>query len=132
MKALLYLRAKELAKNGTSQSTREQTSQKSEQKGQDPPKTGLLQSPPFITHAALCNMTLSDERASLMVMGRCNDSSDNSIASSCVAEALVVNGTGRMKSIDPVTVQVALWQVDAAQKVNFSRSWYIPPTTLHL
>lgn len=77
-------------------------------------------------------MTLSDDCASLVVVGRSNDGSDDSIASPRVAEASVLKGIGRMKSIDPVTVQMSLQQSDAVQYFIFFRSWCIARTTLHL
>lgn len=73
---------------------------------------------------------MSDDCASLVVMGHRNDGSDGHIAFSSVGEALVLGGFAKTESIDPVTVQKALWQGDVAKKFTFSRSWCVQRPTL--
>lgn len=77
-------------------------------------------------------MTLSDDRASMVVIGLCDDGSDDSIASPRIAEAAGLKDIGGVKSIVSVTVLYALKRGDAAQNFTFSRSWCIPHSTLYL
>lgn len=95
-------------------------SRKCGQKALETPETDRLQTLPFISEEDTCHITLSDERASLVVIGRRDDGSDESLESPCIAEASVLKGIGRMKLVDPVTVLVAIRQGDTAQKFTYS------------
>lgn len=124
--------AAEKARTSPSKSTRAQIAQQGEaQKQQQPPaKTaGRLAN----THGtAACDITLKDDNATLPCIGRCDDGADESIASPRLAEAAVLSGIGKLKKINPVTVQVALKDQSDAQKFKFSREWAVPRLVLHL
>lgn len=138
-KAHLEQRVKELAKDGPLKTKHGHGSQKGKlesqktvPKSQDPPKTGHLQTPPFVTDKANCNMILSDESTALNVIDRCEDGSDYSLAYLRVAESSVLRGIGKIKWTDTVKIQVALRQGDSAQTFKFLYTWSIPRTVLIL
>lgn len=88
--ALLKQRAEELVKDGPSKSTRGQ--------GAHPgPAIGRLQPPKPATsrHSPSCAIQVSDGSASVNGTGRTDDGSDDSIASSAIAERAVLKGIGR-------------------------------------
>ncbi len=64
--------------------------------------------------------------------GRCYDGSDDSIASSAIAEKGAIQGIGRIKKVDPVKMQVALKKDSEANEFTFSRVWVVPRTVLKL
>lgn len=71
-------------------------------------------------------MEVSEVTATLAGMGRCVDGSDQSIFSTSIAQAAVIKGINRMKSIAPVKINVALkGNVDPAA-FTFSRTWCVP------
>lgn len=75
---------------------------------------------------------VSDGTASQNVAARCEDGSDESLASPRTAKAAAVHGIGFIKNIKAVTVQVTLRQDKQTQSYNFSRSWTVPQMELHL
>ena len=132
------------ARDGPSRSTRSQTGSAGLKQSTDSssstrePITGRLKkkmstakdAPDLDTPS--CKVTVSDGAVSLSTIGRCDDGSDDSLVSRKVAEAAVLQGIGRMKAIEPVTLSVALKAGETAQRFSFSRSWTPPRTVLHL
>lgn len=80
-----------------------------------------------------CIVTVSDGLASLDTAGRCDDGSDESLVSPSLAERAAMKGIGKLSSIAPVRLQVALKKEEQeAQTFSFSRTWTAPRTILHL
>ena len=80
-----------------------------------------------------CIMTLSDGKTQLDTKGRCDDGSDENIASPSVAERAAVMGIGKIEAIKTVRLEVALTKKDTTpQSYEFSRSWSVPATVLNL
>lgn len=79
-----------------------------------------------------CTIVLHDEDTSIQCQGRCDDGSDESLISPRIAEAATLQGIGKLRSIKPIVVQVALKEKDKAQTFSFSRQWTVPRLTLQL
>ena len=77
-------------------------------------------------------MTVVDETATYVCHGRCDDGSDETIASPRVAKTAAISGVGRLKKIKPIQLQVALKQGADAQSFTFSREWHVPRLQLHI
>lgn len=78
-------------------------------------------------------MTLSDSKASIDATGLCDDGSDESIASTTLAERAVIKGFGKIEAIDTDWLEVALTEKNNKPKLyKFSRAWCAPSTVLHL
>lgn len=78
-------------------------------------------------------MTISDCNVSLDTTGRCDDGSDENIASSELAESAAIKGIGKIEAIDTVHLEVALTKKDTTKHpYSFSRAWSVPVTVLHL
>eukprot|EP00171_Calliarthron_tuberculosum_P003723 IDg3723t1 len=101
--------AEEKSRDGSARNTRSQTARYNNKDMQnssnDWPTTGRLQEK---STTPSCALTVSDGLTSLKSTGRCDDGNDDSIASFELAEA------AELKSF------------------NFSRTWTVPRTTLHL
>lgn len=50
--------------------------------------------------------------------GMCDNGSDDSLASSSVAQQAVLKGIGRLDDIQPITIQVALTSTDKQKRSN--------------
>lgn len=88
-----------------------------------------------VTHsdsAKARNITLKDDNASMHCSGRCDDGSDESIVSTTLAEAAVLKGIGRLRSVKPVKVRVAIKSGDEAQQFTANRRWEVPRLLLKL
>lgn len=79
-----------------------------------------------------CKVAIADGLSSLDITGRCDDGSDDTVASRKVAEAAVIDVIGRIAKINPVELSVALKKGVDAYKFRFSRAWTVPRTTMHL
>lgn len=79
-----------------------------------------------------CKVAIADGLSSLDITGRCDDGSDDTLASRKVAEAAVIDVIGRIAKINPVELSVALKKGVDAYKCRFSRAWTVPRTTMHL
>lgn len=80
-----------------------------------------------------CIITLSDVVNQLETKGRCDDGSDENIASPQVAERVAIMGIGKIESIKTVILEVALTKKDTTPHCyEFSRSWSVPATVLDL
>lgn len=64
--------------------------------------------------------------------GRCDNGSDDSIASAFVSHATVLKGIDRLEAIEPVTIQVALSSSEQPEHFVFSRTWRVPRLILEL
>lgn len=53
-------------------------------------------------------------------IGRCDDANDDGIASSTVGQAAIINGIGKMETIPPVTMQLALTSSDQPNQAETS------------
>lgn len=125
--------AEKKAASGPANSTRSKTERnKDHQKttpADKPPVTGKIStahSPPG------CDILLKDDSASLNCHGRCDDGSDESLASPKIAEAATIKGIGKMRKITPISVQVALRKGENAETFTFSREWTVPRLVLQL
>lgn len=78
------------------------------------------------------SIMLWDGRATINVVGRCDDSSDDLIVLLLVAKAVVVKGIEKMCSIESTKLQVALKTGSVAETFTFSRTWTAARTILHL
>lgn len=75
-------------------------------------------------------MTVSDCKTTMAINGRCDDGSDDNIASLSIAETDVLKEIGK---IDTIRLQVALTSKNAKPKIHkFSRTWIVPSTVLNL
>lgn len=63
---------------------------------------------------------------------RCDDSSDDSIASFAVTQAAVLQGTGMLEAIESITIQIALKSSDKAASFKFSRVWKVQRLVMEL
>lgn len=79
-----------------------------------------------------CSITISDQRTSIDGTGHCNNGSEDSLVSRCLAEAAVVKKIRRNKAIVPVTVKVALAADRKPQPFKFSPKWKVPRLTFYL
>ena len=79
-----------------------------------------------------CRMTVQDIRTSLDIIGRCDDGSDETLASKEVAEKATLQGIGKLESIETVRLEVALKKEGQKATFPFSRAWTVPTTVLHL
>lgn len=136
-KRILQDRAAEKAKDGPSKSTRSQSasSQGSATSSGTPqrPTTGRLQQHPItISSGPSCAIIVSDGNVSVQGTGRCDDGSDETIASPRIAEKAVLKGIGRFEAITPVTVQVALSSSADPETFTFSRKWIAPRIVMEL
>lgn len=97
-------------------------------------KIGRLQSnsKSFQNSSPSCSVVINDGLASITAVAQCDDGSDDSIASSRVAEEAVVKGVGRIHSTTPITVQVVSRNDEATAFFRFYRSWTAPRITLQL
>lgn len=84
------------------------------------------------TETPSCPVLVSDGMASISATGRCDDGSDDSLASPTLAERAAIQGIGKIRKVNPVHIQVALKSGDDAQSFTFSRTWTIPRTVLQL
>lgn len=64
--------------------------------------------------------------------GRCDDGRDDSIASSAVTHQTALKGIGRLESIEPITIQVALRSTGNAEAFQFSRFWTVARLVMEL
>lgn len=76
--------------------------------------------------STLCPVVVSDGVSSLSATGKCDDGSDDSIASSSVVQQAVLNVIGRLDAFEPITVQVALNSSDKAEEFKLSRVRKVP------
>lgn len=81
---------------------------------------------------ASCTVTLADGGTTMDAVGTCDDGSDESIVSPCVAERAVLQGIGRMTAIRTIELQVALKDGERPQSFKFSRTRAHPHTVLNL
>ena len=80
-----------------------------------------------------CIMTVTDLKSTLDFIGRCDDGSDENLATPPVAERAALKGIGEIQAIDTVRLQVALSQKDEEPRMYaFSRAWSVPTTVLNL
>eukprot|EP00171_Calliarthron_tuberculosum_P022654 IDg22654t1 len=79
------------------------------------------------THARI-----NDDNASMPVIVRCDDGSDDTLACPTVAEKAVLMGIGKMSAITPIAIKVALVKEGASPEFTFSRLWKIPEIVLEL
>lgn len=83
--------------------------------------------------APSCIMTVLDSKASLDVIGRYNDDSDEYSASTTLNERAVIQTIGNIEKNDTISLQIALTKKDEKpNQKNFSRAWNVPSTALHL
>lgn len=132
-KGLFEELSREKASDGPAANTRSKSTDKDETKKEyasGNPKTGRLVTK--TDRSPKCTMTLCDGTTTMDAVGRCDDGSDDSLASPRVAEAAALKGIGKLTSIDPVTIEVALRQGKNTQSFTFSRSWLAPRLVLHL
>ena len=116
--------ADEKAKTGPARSTRSQ---------KDEHTTGRLASKQIAVHTSpSCPVVLSDGIASKNATGRCDDGSDDRIASSSIAQEAVLKGIGLLEAIHPITIQVELTSSDQAEAFKFSRVWKVPRLVMEL
>lgn len=73
-----------------------------------------------------CPFVLWDGIASMKGSGRCDDGSDDSIATSKLAQQAVLKGIARLEAIDPVSIQVALTSTDKPESLTFPRVSKVP------
>lgn len=120
-------------RDGPSRSTRSQAGKgNNKASGTSARLTSDKVSNPTSTHGDPCDVTVQDGNASIQSIGRCDDGSDDSIASPKLAKQAVAEGIGRMRKIAPVNLQVALRKTEHAETFSFSRIWTVPRTVLHL
>lgn len=134
-RALLARRAEEKARDGPASGTRSQNqipTPSASQTSVKPPTAGRLQQPisPFTSPS--CPAEVFDGPSSHSGVARCDDGSDESIASTKMAQDAVLKGIGRMSSITPVRIQVALRDSSEAASFTFSRVWTVPRLVLKL
>lgn len=81
-----------------------------------------------------CSVTAynEDRRQSVEGTARSGDGSDDSIVSAKLAEAAVMKGIGSFRSIDTVSIEVALKKDTLAEVFHFSRVWNVPRLVLQL
>lgn len=95
----------ELAKGGPAACTRKKAKQR-EDFGTNSeiklPKTGRLHSP--CESSPYCTITVCQEKFYVDAIGRCDDGSEDSLASPRVAEAVVIKGIVRITPIDKVNI----------------------------
>ena len=73
--------------------------------------------------SASCITTVPESKSSVDVTGRCDDGSDENIASPILAERAVLKGIGKFEMIDTVNLEVALTKTDEqVKKYAFSRA----------
>lgn len=75
---------------------------------------------------ASCPVRLADGPASMFATGRCEYGSNHTTVSPKVAEQAVIDWIGEMRRIQPVVLQVLLWDEDKQQEFTFSSSWTFP------
>lgn len=139
-KRILLERAAEKAKDGPSKSTRAQNSTTHGTSGTasgsgtiSRPTTGRLQHNKIaFTSTPSCPITISDGNVSVKGTGRCDDGSDETIASPQIAEKAVLKGIGRFEAITPVKIQVALTTSAEPELFTFSRKWNAPRIVMEL
>ena len=129
--------AREKAKDGPARSTRFQKAKQTEKVKTEKifGTAGRLGSQQVkSSESASCPITVFDGQVSVSISGRCDDGSDDSIVSARVAEQAAIKGIGKISTIEPVRLQVALktGKNDKAQTFRFSRSGMVPRTVLHL
>lgn len=132
---LLAERAKEKAKDGPSKSTRGQTVDRGDAaaSSSSKPTAGRLQTSAIdFPNSPSCPIVVSDGTTSLNGTGRCDDGSDDSIASPTIAQDAVLKGIGRLEAITPVAIQVALTASDKPESFTFSRVWKVPRLVMEL
>ena len=114
-------------RDGPSKSIRSQTASKSvnrlQQSANDPTDDEDIPS---------CRMTVQDVRTTLDVVGRCDDGSDETLASKELAEKAVLKGIGKLEAIETVHLRVALTRKEETAGFAFSRAWTVPSTVLNL
>lgn len=120
----------ERAKDGPSKSTRAQKSEQS--KGSESKATTGRLKVPTVHDGPAITIELAEDTSSITCVGRCDDGSDDSLVAPHVAERAVLDGIGKIKKIDPVTVSVALKKDEEAQQFSFSRTWTVPRIILSL
>ena len=89
----------------------------------------------FVVDKSPCApIDIVDGDSSLIVTGKCDDGSDDSLASPQVATKAVSDGIGSFRKITPVSFQVALTRDVTPQEFTFCKVWTVPLTvcTLHL
>lgn len=97
------------------------------------PKTARRLHQPISAHTSpSCPVEVFDGPACHTGVGRCDDGSDETIASPSMAQAAVLKGIGRMTSIAPVRIQVALRDSGEPAAFTFSRVWTVPRLVLKL
>jgi len=115
------------AQDGPSKSTRGQASKTVSRLKQEPDTTGRDDG-----DQPSCRMTVQDTRASLGVIGRCEDGSDETLVSKEIAEKAVLQGIGKLEAVATVRLEVALKKKGSKATFPFSRAWTVPSTVLHL
>lgn len=123
---ILKERADELAKTRPSRSTWSHTDDKEKTTGRLTNKKIDMAASPS------CPFVVSDGIVSMSGTGRCDDGSDDSIASPSTAQQAVMKGIARLEAIDPVSIQVALSSTDKPESFTFSRLWKVPRLILEL
>lgn len=131
-RALLAKRADEKSRDGPSNNTRSKTPSTTTPTQPAPIQTGRLQQQVSPYGSSSCPIIVSDGPTSHDGTGRCDDGSDESIVSPSLAQAAAIKGIGRMSSIPPVKIQVALKDSDSAATFTFSRTWLVPRVVLKL
>lgn len=69
--------------------------------------------------STLCFMKVSGDNMKLDIRGRCDDGSDRSMVSQKFTERAVLTGIGRLMSITPVMLRIALKLGDKGQYFSF-------------
>lgn len=131
-KRIIQEKAAEKAKDGPSKSTRSQTSAATSATSQRPTTGRLQQNKVTVSSGPSCSIIISDGNVSVQGTGRCDDGSDETIASPSIAEKAVLKGIGRFEAITPVSIQVALTSSTEPETFTFSRKWLAPRIILEL
>lgn len=85
-----------------------------------------------MNHYPSFHVVVSEGIASMNASGRCKDGSDDSIASSSVAQQAVLKSIGRLEAIQPTAIQVAITSTDKAEAFEFSRVLKIPRLVMEI
>lgn len=80
----------------------------------------------------LCWLTIQNVQATLNVVKRCDDGSDETLASKELVEKAALWGIDKLKTNSTVSLKVALTKKSASAEFFFSRAWTVPSTILHL
>lgn len=118
------------ARKGPAKSTCSHIAQQTGQKTEPATKTAGQLSTNQSNSA--CDIILKDDRALLDCFVRCDDGTDESIASPRLTESEILSGIGKLRKINPVTIQVAVKDNIEALKFTFSREWNVPRLIMHL